>query len=47
MFQIQFLKKWADKKAKGEDSRVDVPPKTYFQEDEDLLNMIQNITIHQ
>ena len=36
MFQIQFLKKWADKKAKGEDGRSDVPPKTYFQEDEDL-----------
>ena len=47
MFQIQFLKKWADKKAKGEDGRSDVPPKTYFQEDEDLLNMIQNVTIHQ
>ena len=27
--------------------RRDVPPKTYFQEDEDLLNMIQNVTIHQ
>ena len=47
MFQIQFLKKWADKKAKGQDGRSDVPPKTYFQEDEDLLNMIQNVTIHQ
>ena len=47
MFQIQFLKKWADKKAKGEDGRSDVLPKTYFQEDEDLLNMIQNVTIHQ
>ena len=47
MFQIHFLKKWADKKAKGEDGRSDVPPKTYFQEDEDLLNMIQNVTIHQ
>ena len=44
MFQIQFLKKWADKKAKGEDGRSDVPLKTYFQpeiqEDKDLLNMI-------
>ena len=27
--------------------RRDVPPKTYFQEDEDLLKMIQNDTIHQ
>ena len=26
MFQIQFLKKWVDKKAKGEDGRSDVPP---------------------
>ena len=31
----------------GEDGKSDVPPKTYFQEDEDLLNMIQNVTIHQ
>ena len=27
--------------------RRDLLPKTYFPEDEDLLNMIQNVTIHQ